>query len=76
MPDFHLVLVELGSGWGAVKMESDVEYNFIEKHIRTDQNQEYWIDGSLYDETQRIPAFPSFSFQLYSPRQSGKTCIV
>ena len=73
-PNFYLVFIELGDGWGAVEMESEVEYFFIEENLRTDQNQEYWVNGSFYEESFSIGR--PLSFQVYTPRQSGNTCIL
>ena len=68
-PDNYVVFVELGSGWGAIVFESEVEFDFIEENLRTNQDQEYFVNGSFYDESFSI-GFP-LSFQIYSPRQSG-----
>ena len=65
------MFVELGSGWGAIVFESEVEFDFIEENLRTDQDQEYFVNGSYYDESFSIITYFPFSFQIYSPRQSG-----
>ena len=72
---FYVVFAELGDEWGAIVFESEVEYNFIKENLRDDQNQEYFINGSFHDESHSIGF--SFSFHLYTPRQSGnKTFII
>ena len=63
------MFAELGNGWGAIVFESEVEFDFIEENLRTDQNQEYFVNGSFYDESFSIGI--SLSFQVYSPRQSS-----
>ena len=63
------MFAELGNGWGAIVFESEVEFDFIEENLRTDQQQEYFVNGSFYDESISIGI--SLSFQVYSPKQSG-----
>ena len=50
-PDSYVMSVELGSGWGAIVFESEVEFDFIEENLKTDQDQEYFVNGSFYDES-------------------------
>ena len=69
-PESYVVFVELGSGWGAIVFESEVEFHFIEENLRADQNQEYFVNGSFYDEIFSIINFP-LGFQVYTPRQSS-----
>ena len=69
-PDSYGVFVELGNGWGAIVFESEVEFDFIEENLRADQDQEYFVNGSFYDETFSIINHP-LSFQVYTPRQSS-----
>ena len=73
-PDTYVVFAELGSGWGPIVFESEVEFYFIEENLRTDQDQEYFVHGSFYDESFSI-GFP-LSFQIYSPRQSGNCTFI
>ena len=63
---------ELGDGWESARLESEVEFELIQEILKLDQDQDYFIGGSIYDETwfQYFYEWP-YSFQQYSPRQSG-----
>ena len=67
----------LGTGWGAISLESEQERDFVEQNLQTDQDQDYFVGGSIYDETLFDFFYPfwgftyPFSFQAYSPRQTG-----
>ena len=49
----------------------------MEQNLKTDQDQDYFVGGSIYDETFFDTFYPvrgftyPFSFQAYSPRQTG-----
>ena len=69
-PDTYVVFVELGDGWGVIVFESEVEFDFIEENLRADQDQEYFVNGSFYNELFSLLQF-ALSFQAYTPRKSG-----
>ena len=71
------VFVELGDGWEAVVFESEVEFDFIEKNLRTNQDQEYFVNGSFRDQLLSI-LYPEVAIGIteYSPGQKGNMCIV
>ena len=65
-------LSELGDGWEVARLDCEDEYNFIQEILKLDQDQDYFIGGSIRDDTyfQTFHINP-YSFQVYSPRQSG-----
>ena len=69
-------LSEIFTGWEAISLESEQERDFIEQNLKTDQDQDYFVGGSIYDETLFDFFYPAwgftypFSFQAYSPRQT------
>ena len=70
-------LSELGNGWGSTLIESEQEWNFIEENLRTDQEQDYFIGGSYYNQSHFEFFDPTywfnsnFSVRSYSTRQQG-----
>ena len=68
--------LDLGDGWSSLKLESEQEYYFIQENLKTDKDQDYFVGGSHFDETQfdffyKIWGYLPVSFDSYSPRQSG-----
>ena len=77
---FRIILIyslDLGSGWEPAKIESEQEFHFFEENLRTDQNTDYFIGGSIYNDTFFDLIYPvwghhPFQFDSYSPRTSGE----
>ena len=69
------IFTDLGTGWGPMFLESEQEWNFIEQILGTDRDQDYFIGGSISDETYFL-LFPTWgslplSFSTYTPKTSG-----
>ena len=78
----------LGNGWGPTFIENQQEWDFLEQNLKTDLEQDYFIGGSISDETYfnetLLHRFTNVEFYFdlpyYVPRRSGNIflniCII